>query len=231
MRFKSYIENSIELEIASFLESILDKAFNLYIHGEKNFQKCIKSVWPKDGINKFDLVFPANFPPLVAGQPVVLVRAAKNQIAACMHSGNKFIGFKLNIGPIMVAQSTEEAKNWVDKLKYAVHHEAEHIQNIGTDYEAWDDDNKEEKIKATIKYLSHDGEIKAHAREFARIYSRFYPNQPLDISKAKQLLPNINQAHANYFSLGEKWDQYQKYGFNNPYEKYIQLIFHYLKDY
>ena len=231
MRFKVYLEQSVELEAAMFMEKMLDKAFVLYLNGEKNFQKCLRAVWPSDAVRSFDVTLPESLPNPVGGQPVLLVRSGPSQIASCMHNDDVFSGFKLNIGPIVTAKSIDAAGEWLEKLKNAVHHEAEHIHSPGTDYEAWEDDDKDQKIKSTLKYLSHEGEIKAHAREFAVAYSRVYPHQSFDLDKAKAMLSKVNSTHQSYFSVDEKWDQYKKYGFPNPYPRYVQLIPQYLRDY
>jgi hypothetical protein len=210
--FKLWLENSVELQVAHFLEKILNKAGHLSSldSNSQPFSNYLAKIWPESR-------FPQNFPQGIAGMPVSFQELPDGTRAKSLHTNGKFSGMILNIKNLPAD---------LDALKAAVHHEAEHIFHPGTSYQPGN----------IIAYMSNQGEIRAHAREMAKIYAQYFPNENFDIKKAQSLLPKLNQTHRNYFQVlsnPENWKQLSQNNGNqlNPYNKIISLVQTFLPQY
>lgn len=225
-------EQQTELQVARFLEGIIDNAAHAMQQDMKNgqangFNTYIKQFWPPEAV-QHRLVLPDNFPEGVAGQPVDFKYTTENTRAYCWHVDGKFSGFVINMTPFRKAKSPQELDQAVDALKAALHHECEHIYNPGDDYNPGEDDDA---LHKTLEYLSNPGEIRAHAREIAWGYAKNFPGQPFDLQKAQSMLdqPYFNMSHKNYLvklSDPRKWAELsQKYQLQqNPHTAILQVI-------
>lgn len=225
------LENSqqAELEVARFLEDILEKAANLkkidmQTDQYKVFTDYVRQVWPPNNIIGKHFVLP-QFSEKINGQRVEFRTKENNNKADTIHLNGKFSGFVINMNPFNQARTNFEVDQYLEALKSSMHHEAEHIFNPGTEFNS----NNYELNQSTIEYMNNPGEIKAHARQVAYIYSKKFPGQPFDINKAKSILnePEFNQTHRNYLQSPEKWE---KLGIKNPtpYNQIMRFIPHYL---
>jgi hypothetical protein len=97
------------------------------------------------------------------------------------------------------AQSYDDpsVQNMMMKLQYQLHHEASHISSAQVGDNAKDSHNpylskqspqgSQEYNQGKIDYYTDPGELRAHAKQFAVMYERFYPDQPFDIQKMMAL--------------------------------------------
>jgi hypothetical protein len=188
-------EEKAEMLVAAFLEDMVEKAATLMKQNAGPFDKVLRQVWPHNNMH-----FPADFPPEVASHPVE-IRAVDPKIRSAVEHdpmGN-FSAFIINSTPFNT-QNPEERDAAVEALISAIHHEAEHIHHPGTSYDVSDDMDEETKQRASRKYMHHEGEIRAHAREIARAYVKKFPDTPFILDKARSLMasPHFNQTHKNY---------------------------------
>lgn len=238
--FNQYLilRENTEILVAQFLEDILNKSTilkknDIQSGNFQSFEKYVHYVWPQDAIQD-NLVLPNIFPPDIAGKQVLFKLEFNNHPADTLHKDGKFNGFVINILPFNKAKTIEEIDSYLESLKSTMHHEAEHIYNIGSNYDK-NDHEGDEKYKAGMEYMNHPGELKAHARQMAYLYSKNFPNQPFDLEKAQSI---INQPTLkNYFgslSNPETWQKsVEKFGHNhlNPHDKIMSLVPQYLKQY
>lgn len=233
------LRENTEIQVAQFLEDILNKSAilkkNDFESGHfQSFEKYVHSVWPQDSILDDKLILPNNFPPDVAGKQVLFKLEFNNHPADTLHQNGKFNGFIINVLPFNKAKSIKDIDDYLESLKSTMHHEAEHIYNIGSNYDINDHEGDKQHI-AGMEYMNHPGELKAHARQMAYLYSKHFPNQPFDLKKAQSIIsqPTLK----NYFgSLSNPaiWQKnVEKFGYNhsNPHDQIMSLIPQYLKQY
>ena len=192
--FKIWFESqSLEIQVAQFLENILARAANMKKQDMatgifKAFSHYTAAVLPHGSL-------PDNFPPDIAGKPVHFQILQNNKQADTLHSQGKFAGFEINTAGFDQARTPEEVDTALEALKSVVHHEVEHIYNVGKEYKQGQGQEK------AMQYMSDPGELKAHARQIAHQYAKNFPGQPFDIKKAQSILnqPGFTQTHKNYF--------------------------------
>lgn len=221
LKFRVWLENTAEVQVAHFLEDIIDKAVNLFKQSGNptNILDYIRQVWPPEA-KKTRLTFPATLPQGVAGKVVDFKRLDDQNRATCWHKDGQFIGFTVNIEPFFKAKSIEEIDQYAESLKSAIHHECEHISNPGSHYQGND-------VHQAMQYMGDDGEIRGHAREMARAYAKQFPNEPFDLTKAQTLLdmPNFNNTHKNYFRQLADPNIAKKHGLQkNPHDDIIRIV-------
>lgn len=192
--FRSWLEStqSLETQVAYFLENILAQAANLKKQDMANgvfkaFSHYASTVLP-------DGKLPDTFPSEVAGKSVAFQMLPSNKQADTLHRGGKFVGFSINIAGFENARTPEEVDIALENLRSAMHHEAEHIFNRGKEYK------QGQTQQQALDYMNNPGEMKAHARQIAYQYAKYFPGQPFDIKKAQSILdrPGLNQTHKNY---------------------------------
>jgi hypothetical protein len=230
----------VEIQVAKFLEDILEKATNLKKQDTQTqpFTTYVHQVWPKSAVDNGEFVLPGNFPPDIAGRRVQFKLKQGHNAADTIHNNGRFEGFVINVQPFDYAQSAEEVDQHLEKLKSAMHHEAEHIYNIGSEYDA-NEHPGDEKHRMAIQYMNNPGEIRAHARQMAYIYNKQFPGQPFDLEKAKSILshPGLTNTHKNYFknfSKPEIWQKsVEKYDLKhpNPHDQIVSLVPQFLSQY
>lgn len=241
---KEQASQNVEIQVAKFLENILDQAAalkkqDMSTGNSKSFSDYAEQVWPKEAIQRYTLVLPGSLPPDVAGKKVQFKWQSSIHRATTLHYDGKFDGFVINVAPIDKATTPEEIDSYISGLKSTMHHEAEHIFNPGSLYDTDADDDHDAKQRSAINYMSHPGELKAHARQMAYVYSQKFPGEPFDLKKAQSILnhPGFNQTHRNYFqnlSNPGVWDGHvAKYGLNqaNPHDQIVSLMPQYLNQY
>lgn len=229
----------VEIQVARFLEDILEKATarkKIDMHAGQpvqTYSNYVKQIWPKDAFQNSEFVLPNIFPNDIAGRRVQFKLKSANNTANTIHNNGKFEGFIINIHPFDNANNIEEIDNHLEKLKSAMHHEAEHIYNIGATY----DSNNENKQQA-MQYMSNPGEIRAHARQMAYLYAKHFPGEPFDLAKSQSILdnPGFTTTHKNYFSNFANpniWQNMNKFGHNqpNPHEQIMSLMPQFLLQY
>lgn len=237
-------QHIIEIQVARFLEDILDKATALKKRdmqvGQPNqtYTNYVRQVWPQDAVQNGEFVLPNIFPPDIAGQRVQFKLKLGHNAADTVHNNGKFEGFVINMYPFNYAKSIEDVDSHLATLKSAMHHEAEHIYNVGAEYDSndWEGDDKH---RMAMQYMSNPGEVRAHARQMAYLYAKHFPGEPFDLAKAQSILdkPGFTTTHKNYFSGFAKPEVWQKnvsrFGYNhaNPHDQIMPLVPQFLAQY
>ena len=232
-----------ELQVARFLEDVFSKAAALKKQDMQKgnnqfFTAYIHQVWPPEAIQNKNFVLPNIFPSDIAGRPVQFkLKQAKNH-GDTVHDNGRFEGFVFNILPFNVAKTPEEIDQHLESIKTTIHHEVEHIYNVGAEYDAdnWQGDDKQ---RMSMQYMNNPGEKRAHARQMAYSYSKHFPGEPFDLRKAQSIAgsPALNNTHVNYFTRlanPEVWQQnVQKFGYNhpNPHDEIANLTKQFLTQY
>lgn len=228
----------IEIQVAHFLEDILDKAASLKKQDmqsgspHQTYSTYVKKVWPQESIQNNRFILPNFFPQDIAGRWVQFKHKSENDTADTIHNNGNFEGFIINVYPFDTAKSIDEVDRYLSILKSAMHHEVEHIYNIGTSYNG-------ENHHMAIQYLTNPGEIRAHARQMAQQYAKHFPGEPFDLNKAQQILnnPEFTTTHKNYFNNFANHDVWQKtinkFGQNqeNPHDQIMKLVPQFLAQY
>jgi len=236
-------QGQVELQVARFLEDILDKAAalkkqDLQAGQRQSFTAYVRQVWPQEFIQDTNFLMPNIFPPDIAGKPVQFKLKLGHNAGDTIHDQGVFDGFVFNMMPFNKANSPEEVDNWLAALKSTVHHEAEHIYNVGGEYDS-NDYQGDDKHKMAMQYMNNPGELKAHARQMAYLYSQHFPGEPFDLAKAQTILdkPIFTNTMRNYFSSLAKPDVWQKniekfgYKHANPHDQIMALVPQYIPQY
>jgi hypothetical protein len=228
----------VEIQVARFLEDILDKAATLKKQEmqsglpNKTYSAYVQKIWPQEFIQNGEFILPNFFPENIAGRWVQFKHKSKDDTADTIHNNGNFEGFIINISPFDVAKSTEEVDRHLSILKSAMHHEAEHIYNIGTS-------NNGNNHDVAIKYMTNPGEIRAHARQMAQQYAKYFPGEPFDLNKVQLILdkPEFTTTHKNYFynfanpNIWQNAINKSGYKQENPHNQIMQLVPKFLAQY
>lgn len=76
--------------------------------------------------------------------------------------------------------------------------------------------------KAKIMYYVGDAELRAHARQFALLYSRYYPGQPFDMAKMENIA-TVDDKYDRYFKGFDEDGQSKIWGFDvSPYKDVLR---------
>lgn len=115
------------------------------------------------------------------------------------------------------------------KLQYQLQHETTHIssgpvnQTTGNNHylNKQSPEGSPQFDKAKIDYYTDPGELRAHAKQFATMYKRFYPNQPFDMDKMIAL--NSHAPKIKRFFQGLTNPNQQIWGMDTkPYQQQLQ---------
>ena len=236
-------QHAVEIQVARFLEDILIKAADLKKRDMQTGQQqpyvnYVRQIWPPDAIRNDEFVLPNSFSPDIAGRRVQFKLKSGNNAADTIHNNGKFEGFVINVSPFDSARSAGDIDRHLEILKSAMHHESEHIYNVGAGYDS-NDWHGEDKHRMAMQYMSNPGEIRAHARQMAQTYAKYFPGQPFDLSKAQSILdkPEFTTTHKNYFdnfAKPEVWQNHvNKFGYNheNPHDQIMRLVPQFLSQY
>jgi len=74
-------------------------------------------------------------------------------------------------------------------LKIALQHELQHLLDWGTFLKSTSSGDK-------LDYLLHDGEVRAHAKEAAYVFSKLYGKEEFDLNKIKHINGRLSNYHA-----------------------------------
>ena len=117
-------------------------------------------------------------------------------------------------------------------LEQRLHHESTHIstgevasQNMAGNnpYLSGAKQGTEEYDKGKISYYTDQGELKAHAKQYAIMYARFYPNQPFSVDKMLALSSYDPKIERFFRGLQEGPGQSKIWGMDTtPYIKQLQ---------
>jgi hypothetical protein len=217
-------QEAVKFHISRFIENKIREAIEMKKKSpEKHVLDCVRDVWQENtgepwhrkpqyiisGLNQSGTSVKVNF-----------------DLSSRYDSTNNLL--TLNSSALREAETEEELEMAYLITGEDIYHEVEHLYTPGAEAEFFEGQDPEEKIKATVEYLLNDGEIAAHARQFAFRYTLAHPNEAFDLEKMKQLAGKIaterkpssinkhsNNNALNYFvsfSDPEKQEKYKKYG-------------------
>jgi len=89
------------------------------------------------------------------------------------------------------AQDPATFQHAIRQIAATIYHEVEHLFYHGADLE--DDTTPED----AVKYLANPGEMRAHAKQFAYLYSQAFPDQDFDLDKMISICKTNKEI--NYF--------------------------------
>jgi hypothetical protein len=152
----------------------------------------------------------------------VRIKPVKGASGASMGSGV----ININIDPNILVTATEYKDQLVQsmlvRIQYQLHHEATHLSSGAIDgrnsthsnnYLNGNEKSGSEKYnQGKIDYYTDAGELRAHAKQYAILYSRMYPNQPFDMNKMTALRPYSSKIDRYFIGLGEKSGQSKIWG-------------------
>lgn len=82
--------------------------------------------------------------------------------------------------------------------------------------------NTPEYNKAKIMYYTGDAELRAHARQFALLYSRYYPGRPFDMAKMERIA-SVDDKYDRYFKGFDEEGESNIWGFDvSPYRDVLK---------
>lgn len=227
---------NVEIQVAKFLENIISRAAQIKKDDLENGQlkqtlNYIKQVWPSQSFKGNRFIFPPGLPQDIVGKTVHFYLKPSGNRADTLHDNGQFLGFNIDITGFNNAKNADELDDYVNMIKSVIHHEVEHIYNVGDTYDPEDYDTDDDRIKGTFRYMSNLGELKAHARQMAYLYAQKFPGQKFDLEKAKTILndPAFNQTHRNYFdrlSQPTVWHKYsEKFpNMQNPFDAIMRYV-------
>jgi len=203
----TYEEKEVLVEkIIFFVTAKLEEALSRYRVGlasgaKKDIVQCLLEIWPEnDGI-------PWQRRPRFNVPGTDILIRFESQTSE-YDSVNKTMS--LPVGKLRSAKTSEELDLAFTHLMQSMYHETEHIFNPGQELAGTDD------IQEMISYLCNEGEIRAHAKEYAYRYVKEYPGEPFDLLKMQELALKL-QAEGkpnarNYFIVFADPEKQEKYG-------------------
>lgn len=148
------------------------------------------------------------------------------------------IGIGLDMG--FLNRASEMGNKDVQMMLLRLHkqlvHEATHMSSGRSSREEWDasseyiygkdssgrGSNTPEYNRAKIMYYTGEAELRAHARQFALLYSRYYPGQPFDIGKMERIAA-VDDKYDRYFKGFDEEGQSSIWGFDvSPYRDVLK---------
>lgn len=149
--------------------------------------------------------------------------------------GHGLIEIGIDTNVLSSAQSINDPSiaKMLMKIQYQLHHEATHISSgqvgsqnkvdrnpylSGSAQQGTPDYNQ-----GKINYYTDSGEMRAHARQYAVMYSRFYPGQPFDPQKLMALAGHDPKIARYMQGLGEQPGMSKTWGMDiSPYHQQMQ---------
>lgn len=133
-------------------------------------------------------------------QPTINIRFTVDTFAGMSHSFGKIIDLFVPI-PRLLSD--------FNSIKISLQHETQHLVTKGTDY----DEFEENPLLRSLSYYGHPGEIEAHAKQYAYLYFKAFPNDSsLNLKKFMQeIMPKLPDSQKN------KLKNYIIFGTNTKY--------------
>ncbi len=202
-------DDEYESLIADSVYTILDRAIKAFFQNDKQIRlsqliKQIAKGHAHDNNGRLEIIIPKN----IRGTEIpdhffnqgsnqslkVLVTPVQDdfdQIGASYGYGH----LTINIHTPTLAQAhdyhDQNVQKMLMKIQYQLHHEATHISsgkvnntsgnNVYINRQAAQ--GSPEYNKAKVDYYTDPGELRAHAKQFAIMYHRFYPGEAFDVNK------------------------------------------------
>lgn len=205
---QTFNPDQVERQIAQFLVNAVEQALN---NSEVPIVEAIRRIWGGESRGrKFSL--PSQFGDLSRQLSISFVTGTMdNSNGELSRYPDGSMELQVNLGKLQNARDLQSKQNALRQIEMAIYHETDHIYSSGSDF----DSDASDKVQETIRYLSHPGEVKAHAWQYAIYYMRQFPSQPFNLSNMQQLAQQLdNKARAYYISFAqpEKQQQYSQYG-------------------
>lgn len=109
----------------------------------------------------------------------------------------------IGLGRLFAAATPEERAAALVRVAEQVHHELTHVAHPGTEA----GDGRE----GAARYLTHPGEVRAHAKQFAYRFVQHYPGAPFDLEKMRSLADGMDKAYQYFVLMADpvKQDEYR----------------------
>lgn len=181
---------SVAQLLAERIREAAETAFERRKAGEGKLRTydVMPEVWPAGlQTHKSEAFLPAGRVPFeIAAQSIRFYPGdGGDSIAQCTRSAinGNYTGITVYLGQLDKADTREELAKVIARFEKAAWHESEHIFHMGADYDVDPDADQEARRLALVEYLSHPGEVRAHARQYALEFSREFPAEPFSIEK------------------------------------------------
>ena len=252
-------DDQFESLVADTIYNLLDKSIKMYFQNGKQtkLSEIIQQIAGKQAdysTGKMEITIPSSIKGVELpkhffqhGPLKVVIEPSQGNLAetgASYGYGKMYIA--INTKTLSQAQEYNDpnVQKMMVKIQYQLHHEATHISSAQVGNNAKNQSNpylskshpqgSPEYNKGKIDYYTDPGELRAHAKQFAVMYKRFYPNQPFDMQKMLALDGHSGKIRRFFQGLnsGEHWnmdaspykDQMQQAG-----AKFNQLIDYFMK--
>lgn len=171
-------------------------------------------------------------PPVIKGTQLpkefenLSVRIKPSQKISGADYGSGIMNISINTSVLQSASKYEDqnVQNMLLRVQYQLHHESTHISSglvnraNKVPYNPYlsgsHPSNSQEYNKGKIDYYTDPGELRAHAKQYAVLYSRFYPGQPFDQNKMMNLTGHSDKIERYFKGLGEQPGQSKIWGMN-----------------
>lgn len=127
----------------------------------------------------------------------VRIRPARGRVGA--DAGAGIINVTVDVVPLENAAAISDPQVYamLARLEYQLQHECGHLSSSPVGREALVPHNVyaaggpkgPDYDAAKIAYYTDEGELRAHAKQFAALYARYHPGQPFDLQKMLALSP------------------------------------------
>lgn len=126
----------------------------------------------------------------------------------------------LGIKSLLITTTETEFDQELEIIKEMIFHEVEHIDHFAKDIDDFGDG-----AERVIGYLAEEGEIRAHAKQFAYKYQRRFPNEPFNLEKMRRISTNSKELnYFNSFADPAKQEKYRALGdLANIHRKIVDL--------
>ncbi len=180
------VKYEITQEIQRHIESACAILRTALVQGEKkDFVEELLAIWTDNDGSRKD------------AKPRFYVRAGDVEIKVVFDGGNEYDSASrtvmLDISHLRTAKTIEELDEAFVSILESLYHEVEHVYNPGVELD-------DEDVGGVIAYLCNDGEISAHARQFAFRYLQEYPGVQFEPERMTALAEHLGSAKMhNYF--------------------------------
>jgi hypothetical protein len=168
----------------------------------------------------------------IGDQLVIRIKPTQKDTGADF--GTSILNIYLNVNTIAQAKEYNDLplQAMISRLYFQLHHEMTHLssgkvspgnqQHANPYLSGSHPRGSPEYDKGKIDYFTDPGELRAHAKQYAALYARYYPGQPYDVNKMMALAP-LSDKIERYFKGFEEQGQSKVWGMDvSPYQGQLQ---------
>jgi len=159
--------------------------------------------------------------PPMAYQLTIRIKPTQKDTGA--NFGSSILNVYINVNTIAQAKDYNDLplQAMISRLYFQLHHEMTHLssgkvaERNKVEYNPYlnksHSKGSPEYDKGKIDYYTDPGEMRAHAKQYAALYARYYPGQPYDVNKMLALAPLSDKIERFFKGFEEKgrsqiWD-------------------------